>query len=183
MLPAIERRDLILGCAACLASPPLTWGATPNAHPHDLRRLKLLRYHGGKRLTADYYRDGQYRDSVMRQINILCQDQLRKKATAMDPALIDYVHEVCRLIDPRATVQIISAYRTAATNAMLRGKSKNVAKKSLHTQGRAIDLRLPPYPIEEVAEAAASLRMGGVGVYRRSGFVHLDTGRPRSWIR
>ena len=66
---------------------------------------------------------------------------------------------------------------------MLRGKSANVAKKSLHMQGRAIDIRIPPFAAEELVEAAQSLRMGGVGLYRNSGFVHLDTGRPRFWIR
>lgn len=183
-------RRTFLGAAVASSVGTLTFtvpGALPalgaSRGPDDLRRLKLFRYHGGKRLTADYYKNGTYQDDVLRKINTLCQDQLRKEAINMDPTLIDYVHEVCRALNPNATVQIISAYRTPKTNAILRGKSKNVAKKSLHMQGRAIDIRIPPYAVEELAEVAQSLRMGGVGVYRRSGFVHLDTGRPRLWIR
>jgi len=147
------------------------------------RRLKLLRYHGGARLTAHYYRNGSYQPAVLKQINRLCRDQLQNEATVMDPALIDFMYEVCRAIDGKATVHIISAYRTAKTNLMLRGKSANVSKKSLHMQGRAIDIRIPPHAAEEVAEAARSLNMGGVGLYRKSGFVHLDTGPARFWTR
>ena len=182
-----SRRQVLTGLSAVtltgalLGSPALPVQA--RAPAGKVRRLKLLRYHGGARLTADYYRNGAYQTAALKQINRLCRDQLQNEATAMDPALIDYMYEVCRAINGKATVHIISAYRTAKTNMMLRGKSTNVSRKSLHMLGRAIDIRIPPHAAEEVAEAARSLHMGGVGLYRKSGFVHLDTGPARFWTR
>lgn len=183
----LSRRHL-LGSASAVAVMGAMIGvsalpALARAPAGNSRRLKLLRYHGGARLTAHYYRNGSYQAAVIKQINRLCRDQLQNEATDMDPALIDYMYEVCRAVDGKATVHIISAYRTAKTNVMLRGKSANVSKKSLHMQGRAIDIRIPPHAAEEVAEAARSLHMGGVGLYQKSGVVHLDTGPARFWTR
>ena len=77
----------------------------------------------------------------------------------------------------------MSGYRSAATNAKLRSKSRGVAKRSLHMQGKAVDIRLPGCHLEKLHRAALSLRGGGVGYYGRSNFLHLDTGRVRSWGR
>ena len=77
--------------------------------------------------------------------------------------------------------EIISGYRSAASNAMLRRASTGVAKRSLHTQGRAIDVRLTDIDTARLRDAALALELGGVGYYRKSDFVHLDTGRVRSW--
>lgn len=183
----VSRRQLLAGLSSVAVTGALiglpTRPVAARAPAGQVRRLKLLRYHGGARLTAVYYRNGSYQAAVLAKINRLCRDQLQNEATDMDPALIDYMHEVCRAVDANATVHIISAYRTAKTNIMLRGKSTNVSRKSLHMQGRAIDIRIPPHGAEEVAEAARALRMGGVGLYRKSGFVHLDTGPARFWTR
>ena len=183
----LSRRRLLANVSAiavigAVIGPP-AFPALARAPAGNSRRLKLLRYHGGARLTAHYYRNGSYQAAVLKQINRLCRDQVQNEATEMDPALIDFMYEVCRAVNSKATVHVISAYRTARTNMMLRGKSTNVSKKSLHMQGRAIDIRIPPHAAEEVAEAARSLHMGGVGLYRKSGFVHLDTGPARFWTR
>jgi uncharacterized protein YcbK (DUF882 family) len=76
---------------------------------------------------------------------------------------------------------VIGGYRSPKTNEMLRKRSNGVAKRSLHMQGRAIDVRIPGTDSARLREVAADLRLGGVGYYRSSDFVHLDTGRPRVW--
>jgi uncharacterized protein YcbK (DUF882 family) len=81
----------------------------------------------------------------------------------------------------RGEFEVISGYRSPKTNAKLRGKSSGVAKKSLHMQGRAIDVRLTDVDSATLHDIALELKLGGVGYYRKSDFVHLDTGRFRTW--
>jgi uncharacterized protein YcbK (DUF882 family) len=173
-----DRRGFMLTSAAILAMTALPEIA---AAANTDRSLSFFRYHGGAKLAATYYRSGKYDRAVLNQINLICKDQLQKQHRQMDVRLIDYVHEVKQAVNPKGQVIIISAFRTPKTNAWLRRKSKNVAKKSWHTKGQAMDIRIEGVGAGEVAEAARALRMGGVGLYTRSGFVHLDTGPPRSW--
>jgi uncharacterized protein YcbK (DUF882 family) len=84
-------------------------------------------------------------------------------------------------VDSNKPFQVISGYRSPKTNRLLRAKSKGVAKRSLHMQGKAIDIRLPGIDIGQLRQAAISLQAGGVGLYRKSNFIHLDTGRVRYW--
>lgn len=177
-MAGLTRRTLLLGLAGtALASttglPALA--ATP------ARTIRFLRYHSGEKLVARYFADGHYTDGVLRQINKLCRDLREKEQTAMDVHLMDYVHAVVQAVDPNAVVEIISAYRTPKTNGWLRSKSTNVAKRSMHMEGRAIDIRLRGHDPEKVADVARGLKRGGVGLYVASGFVHLDTGKPRFW--
>jgi len=77
----------------------------------------------------------------------------------------------------------VSGYRSPRTNAMLRGASSHsgVASRSLHLSGRALDFRLPGFDTARLGDLALELGRGGVGLYRESDFVHVDTGRVRSW--
>ena len=84
-------------------------------------------------------------------------------------------------VDSNGTYHVISGYRSPATNAMLNSKSSSVAKRSLHMQGRAIDIRMPGVELKNLRQAALELKAGGVGYYTRSNFIHVDTGRTRSW--
>jgi uncharacterized protein YcbK (DUF882 family) len=79
------------------------------------------------------------------------------------------------------TYEIISGYRSQATNAKLRKSSSKVAKKSLHMSGRAIDIRLNDLKTIQLRDLARSLKSGGVGFYADSDFIHIDTGRVRTW--
>jgi uncharacterized protein YcbK (DUF882 family) len=100
----------------------------------------------------------------------------------MDPQIYDQLYRVQQLLGSKRPFEVISGYRCPATNANLRQtRSGGVAKRSLHMEGRAIDVRLPGVPLAELHEAALSLRGGGVGFYPRDQFVHLDTGRVRNW--
>lgn len=174
----ISRRTLLLGLAGTALVSTAGFpaqAATPG------RTIRFMRYHSGEKLTARYFAEGRYRDGVLQDINKLCRDLREKEQTAMDVHLLDYVHAVVEAVDPNAVVEIISAYRTPKTNGWLRSKSTNVAKRSLHLEGRAIDIRIRGHEPEKVAEVARGLKRGGVGLYIASGFVHLDTGKPRFW--
>ena len=100
----------------------------------------------------------------------------------MDPTLFDVLHRITLALNTQTSFQVISGYRSAKTNDRLRTtRGGGVAKRSLHMDGKAIDIRLPGVPLAELRDAALSLKAGGVGFYPRDQFVHIDTGRVRSW--
>ena len=95
--------------------------------------------------------------------------------------MLEILDDLRRATGSRGTFEVISGYRSPRTNEALRGQGGGVARKSLHMQGRAIDVRLTDVPSDKLRDAAISLKRGGVGYYRQSDFVHLDTGRFRTW--
>jgi uncharacterized protein YcbK (DUF882 family) len=99
----------------------------------------------------------------------------------MDKNLLDLLYVLQQQVDKKGAYHIISGYRSPKTNAKLRQRSKGVAKRSLHMQGKAIDVRLPGVELKHLRQAALQLKAGGVGYYPKSNFVHIDTGRPRFW--
>jgi uncharacterized protein YcbK (DUF882 family) len=100
----------------------------------------------------------------------------------MAPALFDVLHDLAQSLNATGPIEIVSAYRSPATNAWLAENTSGVAKASLHSRGMAADVRLPQRPLEDLYRAALGLRAGGVGLYPGSGFVHVDLGRVRSWV-
>jgi uncharacterized protein YcbK (DUF882 family) len=81
-----------------------------------------------------------------------------------------------------ATIEVISGYRSPATNERLRRRGGGgVASRSLHLQGRALDIRMVGVPLSILRDAALDLRAGGVGFYPESNFLHIDTGTVRRW--
>ncbi|WP_284500364.1 DUF882 domain-containing protein [Microbulbifer litoralis] len=145
------------------------------------RTLKMRNLHTGERLNAAYWSNGDYSSSGLKQFNRLLRDHRQNESTRMDPKLLDLVHKLKEKLNYNGEIQIISGYRTAKTNAMLRSRSSGVAKRSYHTRGMAIDLRMPGVPLSKVRRAALDLRLGGVGYYPKSNFVHVDTGPVRRW--
>jgi uncharacterized protein YcbK (DUF882 family) len=128
------------------------------------------------------YHDGLgYRPAALDRIKRLLRDFRTEQIHPIDPALLDLLYALTVATPSQGCFEVISGYRSAATNAMLRRNSQGVAKRSLHMQGRAIDVRLSDLDTTALRKAALALKAGGVGYYRRSNFVHLDTGRPRSW--
>jgi uncharacterized protein YcbK (DUF882 family) len=88
---------------------------------------------------------------------------------------------VSALTGSKAPFEVISGFRSPATNGALQQRGRGVATHSLHLDGRAIDVRLADVDLADLRDAALSLKRGGVGYYRESRFVHLDTGRVRRW--
>ena len=101
----------------------------------------------------------------------------------IDVRAIDIMAASHNLLDVSEPYLLLSGYRSAATNAMLRSRSRNVAKNSLHIKGQAADLRLASRSVNQIAKAAEVTRAGGVGRYTGSNFVHMDSGPIRKWGR
>jgi uncharacterized protein YcbK (DUF882 family) len=116
-------------------------------------------------------------------VNRLLRDFRTGDVAPIDPALLDQVHALQQATGSSAQVEVISAFRSSRTNEALRGNGERsgVARRSLHLEGRAIDIRLADVPLARLRDAALAMGRGGVGYYPGSNFVHLDTGRPRSW--
>lgn len=147
------------------------------------REISFQSLHTGESLDAVYWADGRYVAETLRDINRLLRDHRTGDVTAIDPKLMDTLYSLHRQLGSNAPYQLISGYRSPKTNALLRGKSKGVAKKSYHMKGQAVDIALPDRELAQLHRAALDLKAGGVGLYTKSGFVHVDTGRVRSWGR
>ena len=148
------------------------------------RVLSLFHTHTGERLKIAYCCDGIYQPEALSQLNHLLRDFRVDQEKPIDPKLFDLLHELGGTLETDQPYHIISGYRSALTNAMLRergGVHAGVASSSLHMVGKAIDIRLPGVKLNHLRSAAASLKLGGVGFYPSSDFVHVDTGRVRYW--
>lgn len=147
----------------------------------ESRELSFYHTHTGKRLTVTYWEDGNYVESALTEINAFLSDFRTGDVVDMDPELLDIIYEVRESLGSTGTYQVISAYRSPATNEMLRSRSNGVARTSQHLLGKAIDVRLEGVDSAELRDAAIALQRGGVGYYEGSDFVHMDTGRVRFW--
>jgi len=148
------------------------------------RVLSFFHTHTGERLKIAYCCDGIYQPEALAQLNHLLRDFRVDQEKSIDPNLFDLLHELGGTLETDQPYHIISGYRSAQTNAMLRergGAHTGVASSSLHMVGKAIDIRLPGVRLDHLRSAAASLKLGGVGFYPSSNFVHVDTGRVRYW--
>ena len=144
------------------------------------RSLAFHHTHTDEQLSVTYFADGHYVVDSLFRIDHLLRDFRTGEIYPIDADLLDTLH-ILRSACGGGTFEVISAYRSAATNAMLQARGDGVATNSLHLQGRAIDVRLTGCDTARLREAAIALARGGVGYYPVSDFVHLDTGRVRVW--
>ena len=152
---------------------------------NETRTLSFHHTHSDEDLTVTFKRDGRYDEEALKQLNHFLRDWRSQEQTTMDRHLFDILWEVFRDVDGKKPIQIISAYRSPATNAMLRRRSSGVARFSQHMLGHAMDFFISDVPLEQTRYAGLRLQRGGVGFYPTSGspFVHLDTGNIRHWPR
>lgn len=151
------------------------------AGPADARRLSLYHTHTRESLSLTYAIGDAYLPGALAEADRFLRDHYSGEIGRIDAALLDRLHAVGLALGVPARFEVISGYRGPATNEMLRRRSRGVARDSLHMQGRAIDVRMPGVDLRALCDAALDLRAGGVGFYPESAFVHLDTGRVRSW--
>jgi uncharacterized protein YcbK (DUF882 family) len=151
----------------------------------ETRTLSFHHTHSEEDLTVTFKRNGRYDEDALKQINHFLRDWRSQDQTTMDRHLFDILWEVYRDVDGKQPIQIISAYRSPVTNAMLRRRSAGVARFSQHMRGQAMDFFIPGVSLEQIRFAGLRLQRGGVGFYPTSGspFVHLDTGSIRHWPR
>jgi uncharacterized protein YcbK (DUF882 family) len=178
-------RRSFLGYGALAAAAAMVPG---RAHAAVTKRperiLSLFHTHTGERLQIAYCCDGVYQPEALAQLNHLLRDFRVDQEKAIDPKLFDLLHELAGTLETDRPYHVISGYRSPETNAKLRergGVHSGVANSSLHMVGKAIDIRLPGVKLDHLRSAAAALKLGGVGFYPSSNFVHVDTGRVRYW--
>lgn len=167
------------------AAIPSREGASPARYEPEttsVARLRLYNTHTRERADVVFRRSGQYVPEGIAALEHHLRDFRRDEMRPFDPRLFDLLVELAQAVgEPDAEFHVISGYRSPATNQMLRSRSSGVAKRSLHVQAQAIDVRLPGVPTARLRDAALGLARGGVGYYAESDFVHVDTGRVRRW--
>lgn len=178
-----RRRFLKAGLGVCtlLASPMAIPSVQAAMKRPFEKKLSFLNLHTGERTRATYWANGRYIPEGMRAINHVLRDHRTGDRYTIDPDLFDVLYLLQHKLGTRQEFHVISAYRSPATNAKLAEQNGGVAKNSMHTHGKAIDIRLPGRKLSDLRTAALSLQMGGVGYYPSSNFVHLDTGHVRTW--
>ena len=149
----------------------------------DTRTLPFVHRHTGEELLITFKRNGRYDQEALNRLNWFLRDWRTDQPTRMDPGLFDLLWEVYRGVGGQAPINVLSAFRSEGTNAMLRRRSRAVAQHSQHIQGRAMDFFIPGVSMTRVREVGLQLQRGGVGFYPGSAnhFIHLDTGSVRHW--
>lgn len=180
LIDGTRRRILQVGlmAIACTAARPAL-AVMPRAKGN--KSLSFHNLHTDERLQVTYWKDGTYNRAAFEKINHILRDYRTGDIFPMRAGLMDLVHDLQTHLNHHDTIEIISGYRSPKTNAMLAANSDGVARRSLHMEGKAIDLRLNGVTLRQVHNAALFMRRGGVGYYPSSGFVHMDVGRVRSW--
>ncbi len=183
---AVTRRALLGGLASLTAmaavpafasAPALLKGAG------DFRSLSLVNNRTGEWLNSVYWAEGEYIPEALEAVNHIMRDWREDLAYRMDPHALDILSATQALLECDEPFQVVSGYRTPKTNAMLRRRSRGVAKNSYHMKGMAVDIALKTRSVRQISRAGLSLGAGGVGRYSRSHFVHLDSGPVRRWGR
>jgi len=176
--PMMTRRHFVAALASAVpvvGAPRRLFASVAN------RALSLSHTHTGERLTVEYFSGGTYLQDALATVNHFLRDFRTGEVHDIDARLLDLLHGLKGLTGSTRPFQVISGYRSPATNEMLRHRSEGVAAGSLHMKGQAIDIRLADVPLPELRRAALEARAGGVGYYPASDFVHVDTGRVRFW--
>jgi len=160
-------------------APPMEKQAPP---PDDgsPRTLTFFNVNTQETITSTYRRGGQYIPGELQKLSTFLVDHKSGDVIAIDPELFDILHHIQRRLG-NSSFEVLSAYRSPQTNAVLARMSRGVARNSLHTQGQAIDIKVPGFSPYQVRQVARELGLGGVGYYPRTGFVHVDTGPVRYW--
>jgi len=168
---------MLAGMWTVLGSPAFSGG--------ESRTLSLYHVHTRESLTITYMVKGKYIPSALKKINYLLRDWRRNEVIKIDPKTVDLMWELHADLGSQRPIHIISGYRSPRTNAFLKKIGRNVAAKSQHMVGKAIDIYFPDIPTEKIRNSALVREIGGVGYYRTSGgptgFLHIDSGRVRQW--
>ena len=145
------------------------------------RKLSFYNTHTHERLMVIYKECENYIPEALKRVNYILRDHRTGEIHPIDPKLMDYLYDVLTRVGNHGEVHIISGYRSPRSNTKLRKRSKGVAGGSLHMQGRALDFRLPGTDIAVLRDTALAMKRGGVGYYKKSDFIQIDTGRVRFW--
>ena len=179
-----RRKFLALGGAA-LGGAALTFAVGRPAFAAPLpatRTLSFYNLHTGESLKTAYCVDGACVPGALDEINHVLRDFRTGDVHEIDVRLLDLLATIRGKAETNKPFHVISGYRSPKTNQMLRHNSSGVAKRSLHMEGEAIDIRIPGRDLTWLRKTALGLKRGGVGYYPKSDFVHVDVGRVRQWV-
>jgi uncharacterized protein YcbK (DUF882 family) len=175
---AVSRREFLrtaaCGVLVCAASPVL-------ADHMGERRVSFAHTHTGEQLDTVYFRDGKYDQAALVRVAYTLRDFRSGDVHTIDPMLLDALFELQIKSGHDRPYQIISAYRSPKTNKALRAKSNGVAEHSMHLTGQAVDIRVKGVSTKGLRDLALGMYRGGVGYYGSADFLHVDTGRVRTW--
>jgi uncharacterized protein YcbK (DUF882 family) len=170
-------RGVLMGVPAALALSPVSSFAAAL----ERRSLTLVNTHTAERVSVEFVRDGQWCQEALAQLNHVLRDHRSGLEHPIDCGLFEQLHDLAVFADRDPYYEVISGYRSPQTNEKMHNRSSGVAKRSLHVVGRAIDVRMVGYRTDHLRDLALAAGRGGVGYYRASNFLHIDTGRVRSW--
>jgi uncharacterized protein YcbK (DUF882 family) len=181
------RRRLLAGGCACALGALLPASALA-ARPHPAsgrgrlpRRIDLVSMPTEEKVSVVYWDGAGYDLGALREVDLVLRDYRTGEVRPVDPRLVELLHDLRRLLGTSQPVQVLSAYRSPQTNALMRRHDARVAPHSYHLDAKAADVRLHGLDGGRVLQAALALRRGGVGYYPRRDFVHVDTGPLRVW--
>jgi uncharacterized protein YcbK (DUF882 family) len=179
------RRGVLKAFAATtlVAAPTYSKAAGFLRGSGDIRRLRMYSGRTGEHMDTIYWVDGKYIKDAIKEITYFMRDWREDTTTKMDMRNFDILAAAHNLLDVKEPYLLLSGYRSPKTNAMLRRRSRGVAKNSLHMRGQAADTRLKTRSVNQIYKAAVACGAGGVGKYSRSNFVHMDCGQIRTWGR
>ncbi len=182
---SLTRRGVLKAFAATTitAAPTFASAAGFLRGAGDIRKIKMHSGRTGERIDTIYWIEGEYIPEAMAEINRFMRDWRNGSIIQFDNRTVDILAASHRLLDTDASYLLLSGYRSPQTNAMLRSRSRSVARNSLHMKGQATDIRLEGRSVSQISRAAISCSAGGVGKYSRSNFVHIDCGDVRVWGR
>jgi uncharacterized protein YcbK (DUF882 family) len=179
----MTRRALLgaFAASAVAAAPTYSNAAGFLRGGGDIRRIRMYSGRTGERIDMIYWIEGKYIKDAVKEVNYFMRDWRTDGIKTIDLRTVDIMAASHNLMDVHEPYMLLSGYRSPKTNAMLRSRSRGVAKNSLHMQGQAADLRLSSRSVNQMAKAAMACHGGGVGRYSGSNFVHMDCGVVRSW--
>jgi uncharacterized protein YcbK (DUF882 family) len=175
------KSGLFMTAALGFWTPSLAKAAAPANARLGGRELRLTNVHTGEKFRGEYWENGRYLPDAFGNIKSVMRDHRTGDIFPIDPRLMDILYVLQHRLENYNTFDVFSGYRSEKTNAKLRKISHGVARRSLHMTGQAADIKLPGSKLYNVRQAAVRLKSGGVGYYPSSGFVHVDTGRVRTW--
>ena len=180
----LDRRQFVKGgtlAALALCFPSIAAASVSRIYIEPERRLSFYNTHTGESLSTVYYSMGAYLRESLEEINHVLRDHRTGEIKAIDRELLDLLYELSVNVGAREPFHVISGFRSLESNSFLRSRSSGVAKKSLHLEGKAVDVRIPGRDLAIVREGALHMKCGGVGYYPASEFIHLDVGPFRYW--
>ncbi len=180
----LNRRSLLLGLGAGFIGLGIPKSYASSSIARELpgtRVLNMNNLHTNESCEVCFWKDGQFQEKQVKRLDNLLRDFRRNEIINMDKSLYMQMALLQERLGGEVLFEIISGYRSPATNEMLRNSTTGVAKKSFHMTGQAVDVRVKNVALHKVHSAALELGLGGVGYYPNSGFVHIDTGRVRHW--